>query len=645
MDNKAKENTTTEKKAKHARSKSTKGPIDIVQKQQEPAKDVIARSRMADYQMREDGLYYRKQSSTVWIPATCQAFEIVHSFHKGEGANIQTGITITFINKIGKPVELNFLDSDIQKKNSVRQRLAGAGMVLEAVDSYKYDPITDFLSHYIPDRHVEMVTQTGWFNRDGRHFFALPYSIIGDRDNSYLLQVDRPENIDYIKTEGSLKEWQAQIAEPARHSSRIVLAICTVLAGPLIPIIDAPNFAIHLVGQSRSGKSYTALLARSVLGYSQALPSWRATKNEIEKRAELNNGLCLIMDEIGQSDPVQLKEIDSVIYSLVNGVRKGRMNEREGVHWRETFLSTGEIGIREIHATNRQANRAGVENRLIQMPADAEKGLGVNETMPKNPNTVKEFEGLQELSMHYEEARVKYHGVAMEAWIKCLVNIVNDPPDIGAWDRFKKVINDEIAEFVKSATKDSDSEQVKQVARHFGLIQVAGLLASGGMNNLIDAELLGKVGVSDCDSITGWRPEEVREAITTCYKAWKEGYSTTGYDLELDEVIKRIRRTIGRREYPLKDQGFNQYGDTFGWIEDKVIEFQKTQTHIYFLPQRFDDEICNGANRKMILRMLKSIGYWKGNEKNRNTSETLRIGSRVIKVIHVMLPPIDERNM
>jgi putative DNA primase/helicase len=83
-----------------------------------------------------------------------------------------------------------------------------------------------------------------------------------------------------LKAAGTLDGWRSEISTPARGNSRLMLAIGTALAGPLLYLLGEESGGFHLFGPSSIGKTTAAHVARSV--WAMPLGSWRTTDNGAE---------------------------------------------------------------------------------------------------------------------------------------------------------------------------------------------------------------------------------------------------------------------------------------------------------------------------------------------------------------------------
>lgn len=203
---------------------------------------------------------------------------------------------------------------------AVRQMLADGGL---DVSPYTKDRnlLQQFLSMVKIDRRARAVSRVG--GADGS--FALPDRTI-DNGRGDLVVYQGTAALDHeYRTKGTLEAWQSGVARLAAGNSRVVVALCAALVGPLLEAVSAEGGGLHFRGASSIGKSTALNAAASVWGPPSFVRQWRATSNGLEGIAELSNDALLILDELAHLDP---KEAGSAAYLLANGCGKSRASQR-----------------------------------------------------------------------------------------------------------------------------------------------------------------------------------------------------------------------------------------------------------------------------------------------------------------------------
>ena len=543
------------------------------------------------------------------------------------------GLTIEFKNKRGRLTKVNLFDAEIDKNfSSVRAHLIDSGLsVISRRSQFGKDRLCDYLracSNFGNYPFKTILSKTGWKDLNStKPLFVLPQCIFGDKNNEYIFE-NESINLSHIKTKGTLKQWQDHVSIPALSSSRAMIAICANLAGPLLAISNSMIFGIHLKGDSTDGKTTALKIGRSVIGYSDELETWRSTKNDLENTAIANNDLTLTLDEIGQSD--NLRDIDTVVYSLFNGTSKGRMNRllqsKPRTNWRIVVCSSGEIGIRDIRARLNLPDNAGAEIRLIELPSNAGNKLGVNESIPAGFSTIGEY------GKTIKENIKSYHGTALEALIKSLIELLEDYPV----DKIKRTLNEEIKAFKQANMDPTDSVQYDRVAESFGLLLCAGLLASGGFGNLlVDTDKLKRLGYSEVESITGWKPEQVREAVTKCFLAWKANFGS-GKSREADSIKEEVKKfLVDNQQFFWEIDAPNARSEGEGF---KIYGWQKKTadiTRYWIKPQVLDSQLLKGRNRKNFLKKLKDSGLLVKEQTGRGSQTAKTINGKTFKTYQI----------
>jgi hypothetical protein len=202
--------------------------------------------------------------------------------------------------------------------------------------------------------------------------------------------------------------------------------VCGALAAPLLEPLHAPNFAIHLIGESSRGKTSMLKVAASVYGdpgNPRWLAAWNATNVGTELRAAALCDLPQCYDEVGGGDPEQLQRM---IYSIINGTGRTRGQRdatmRETPNWRTIVLSTGE---RELFGA---LGAADIDTLCEQCAAHA--------------------------------------GSFGRAWVEMLIGV-------GEWGEWRRVY----AEYIAFFRQEAADQLQGRVAAYFALLQVAEQMA------------------------------------------------------------------------------------------------------------------------------------------------------------------------
>lgn len=447
-------------------------------------------------------------------------------------------------------------------------------------------PDRRFLAHYLNTRkdgnRVTIVPRTGWHIVDGKKVFALAGEGIGFEGRVILAA---EVTASHYTSSGTLEEWQNSVAKLAQAHSRARFAIASAFVSPLLALIGADGGGVNLRGPSSIGKTTLLTTAASVWGRGDErgfIRTWRGTGNGIEAAATQFSDTFLPLDEIGVASA---HEVGNVIYSIAGGVGKQRAN-RDGSAklpntWRIFILSTGEISIADKIREGGKRARAGQEIRVLDLSADAEKGLGVFDT----------GEDPEQLARDLRQASVTFYGTAGPAFIRAIIAKTDDVATIA---------QESLDTFREQVAANVQSGQVLRAANRIGLVAVAGELA---IQLGILPWPIGLVNAAAADAFRSWHaerggndPAEVRAAI---------------------EQIRGILERHGdsRFDAPNPTSDSRPVIDRLGYVHGEGSERQW-----WVPPQLWRNTFCEGFDaaataKAFVERGLLLPGY--GNETNR----------------------------
>lgn len=179
-----------------------------------------------------------------------------------------------------------------------------------------------------------------------------------------------------VRQQGGFEEWLA-VARQCRGMSttaRVILAAS--FASPLLEVLGALPFFVHLWGvDSGTGKTVALMLAASVWGdpaVGAYIKTFDATVVGHEKTAAFLNHLPLCLDEL-QLAKNSRGQTQFDVYKLAQGVGRTRGNRSGGVDmtptWRNCILTTGESPLTSSSAG------AGAVNRVIDIECKADQAV------------------------------------------------------------------------------------------------------------------------------------------------------------------------------------------------------------------------------------------------------------------------------
>ncbi len=507
---------------------------------------------------------------------------------------------------------LAFLDQDgIRKTWSMpMEMMAGDGLELRRellrrglrISSNR--KARSFLMEYIQsveiDSRVRCVDQIGWHAAT----FVLPNRIYSKNKELEDISLQRDGEFACFQQRGSLEEWQEHIGAVCKGNSRLVFALSAAFTPPLLKLLGEESGGIHFGGSSSIGKTLALYIAGSVWGgggVSGYLRKWRSTLNGLESLAADRNDCLLTLDELAE---ISAKDAAYATYMLANGSGKKRMGRngeaKEALEWRTLFLSSGEIGLGSHLAESGEKHRAGQFVRLVEIEADAGKGLGIFDTIGNAPSSSHLADSLRQASDHY-------YGTAIDNFLQHLVHL-----HIEGIEKTRKELFDKIS--VQNLTG-----QVGRVAKRFSLIATGGILASRM-------------------KILPIKEEDITSAVKICFDNWASNHSNHP-DFESEKILSTIRRYLqvnGCAYFP------EWNGKTDVYTDKKCCGYRllnENGTYSWLiLNEVMRQEICQGLDFRKVIRVLKDGGILL--HKNGVSSIPLRLPNFGLVRVYQLSPEI-----
>ncbi|WP_027368265.1 DUF927 domain-containing protein [Desulfocurvibacter africanus] len=440
--------------------------------------------------------------------------------------------------------------------------------------------VATYLATSRPKDRVRCVNRTGWQNG----LFVLPDSAVGNSSELVVLQREGAEGI--YRTGGTLEGWQTTIGTWATGNSRLVLAVCTAFAAALLEIAGQESGGFNFVGGSSTGKSTALHAAGSACGgggIGGYVRNWRATANGLEGLAAMHCDSLLCLDELGQADA---RAVSEAAYMLANGSGKSRAS-RDGSHrmpatWRTLVLSSGEIGLAaKIAEETGRSIKAGQEVRLVDVQADAGKGLGLFEDLHGHASPTLFADSIK-------RAAVTHYGHAFRAFVARMASEM---------DQVRTGVLEAIPAFVDGACPADADGQVRRVAARFALCAVAGEMAAEW-------------------GILPWRAGEALEAAKRCLDEWIAGRGGAG--ASEDRAILTVVRLFLEQHGAARFQDLDEEGKANA---EKCINragFRRKTPgghEFIFLPSVFDAEVLRGHDVNRAAKVLQRAGWLRTNER------------------------------
>ncbi|MCA5965446.1 DUF927 domain-containing protein [Pseudomonas sp. P129] len=444
--------------------------------------------------------------------------------------------------------------------------------------------LQSYLGGFDSAQRARLVTRLGWHDSA----FLLPEQQVGIH-SEHLHFYEAGSQLPPISEAGTLEQWQEQIGALCVGNHRLAFVVGVAFAGPLLHMLGHESGGFHLYGDSSGGKTTHLQVAASIYGGPRLVRSWRSTDNALESIAAAHSDGLLVLDEIGMCDP---RIIGETVYMLGNGTGKARANDRgqagrQVQEWRLLFLSTGEKTLAQHMAEANKELKAGMEVRMLAVPADASKGLGMFDTLSG-------FEDAAALSDALKARVAKYYGTPLTAFLTALC----EPDKRHAWSA---ILRRTLEGFIAQSLPASASGQAHRAAARFGLAAAAGELATAM-------------------GITGWPDGTATTAARVCLNAWMNERGGVG-NFEGDAIVSRLRQVIER----FGESRFTRWESAAAKIDEhgpRTIDrlgFRKTMEHglgdslhttntYYVLPESWRSEIFRGMNINAVNKELLQRG-------------------------------------
>ncbi|MGU3326109.1 DUF927 domain-containing protein [Methylobacterium mesophilicum] len=533
-------------------------------------------------------------TETIWI---CAAFEVIGRARDPNGFGWARWLR--WLDPDGRRHEHAVSDAALHgDMGALAADLASRGLVISRAGR---GPLCDYLNRLRVRTRVTTVNRTGWHLVGEHRVFVLPDAVIGQPEAERVVLTGATA-APYSR-KGTLQEWRDGVGRLTAGHGRLVLALSTAFAGPLVDLVGGEGGGVNLYGQSSRGKTTGLKAAASVWGRGASDPgfvrSWRATANAQEATAAIVTDTLLCLDEIGVAEG---RDAAAAVYQLASGVGKGR-SARDGsirapMTWRVLTLSTGELPMAAKIAEDKQRKAyAGQAVRLLDVPADAGRGFGLFDNAGPDGDPARLAEALQ-------KAAVIAYGEAGPAFVRALM-------DMGL-EQARALVVDLVDGFVaEHAPPDADG-QVRRAAARLGMIAAAGELAR--TFNIVpweegEADAAAARALADwINSRGGTEPAEVREAITQVRRFF-EAHGDSRFETADDPDARPVTNRAGWRR---------GHGDGRVWL---------------VLPEMWKSEVCSGLDPVATARILAEHGMLKRDKAKLQRPERTPAGQLRVYVI------------
>lgn len=456
-----------------------------------------------------------------------------------------------------------------------RRELSRNGLII-TTNGKARQKLVDYVLNYPPQSQdrIRCVTKTGWY---GTRYVLSNKSYGGQQSESVIYQGVKNS---HFASAGSLFDWKREVATRAAGNSRIVFAISTAFAGPLIEMANESGGGFQFTGETSKGKTSTIIdPAASVWGHpDRFVRRWHTTANGLEALCLSRNHSTLILDDLGQSNAA---ECGQIAYLIANGQGKVRMQKEGGNRpvstWKTLILSSGEVDIAQHMADAGKVAKGGQVIRLPSIPADAGAGIFVLEQLH-------DLSDGRQFANTMMAATRSYYGTAGEAFLDKLTypETLSETTDS---------IRNGITEIVKTMHIPAGTvPEVGRVAARFALVAYAGELAT-------------QFG------LTGWSKGEALNASIRCFNDWlSESGGVLGADNKalFDRVSSFLQAHGASRFAP-----HNVSSAELRHIHNRAGFSHIVGDRIYYWVESgtFKRELCKGFNPATAAKTLINAGW------------------------------------
>ena len=410
----------------------------------------------------------------------------------------------------------------------------------------------------------DIVTATGWQNGA----YILPNGDIIGQPTRPVYFIGQSANQRGYRVSGTLEDWQREIANNLNGNHSMMLGVACALCAPLIGLVKAESFGVHLFGGSSAGKTTTANIATSIYGHPDEIRlSWFSTPLALANEAQARNDGFMPLDEIGQG--ANKKQVGDTAYTLFNGIGKMQGAKEGGnrdlMRWRTLAFSTGETDLESYLLTAGLKTHAGQLVRLLNIPIQRATHFHHHQDGKTHAD-------------HLNFASRTYYGAIGRAWIAYLTEHKDDA---------EKLYHKTLSKWLERLPDDA-SAQVKRVTNRFALLETALQLATG---------------------LTGWTAEDNSEAMISAFNLWVNEFGF--YSREEKQVIEQVNGWLLRSgarfiEYPFKADKADPR-DMAGYRLLSNAE-RGTREKFYIFPQVYIQDVITGFNERQANEILFNAG-------------------------------------
>ena len=240
----------------------------------------------------------------------------------------------------GRWITREILLNQLTNGKNVTETLANIGIATNS--NVSRQAVDFFLNFLVLNKGI--IKEKMRFERIGweKDRYILPTTI---RENEEFTQ---SETIKGFRIRGSGDKEKTLIYEGLQYGA-VRAAIATVLASPMLRLVDYRNFIVDLYGRTATGKTATQTLANSMMGSPDLIIQMNATANAFEMESSHRNDIATISNErqlISSNPKAREQFFSGLVYRQESGQTKRRLNKNAETkpirEWKSILLVSGE---------------------------------------------------------------------------------------------------------------------------------------------------------------------------------------------------------------------------------------------------------------------------------------------------------------
>ncbi|MBG5986783.1 DUF927 domain-containing protein [Proteus vulgaris] len=469
-------------------------------------------------------------------------------------------------------VYLLILTSILANNNKIKSVLLENGFNPRIINK-KFNEIFDVISGD-SDKRIKLCNKPGFVTVENELYYVKNSGeVLGENGKLKIFPYPNAKTFDIsFQPKGTLGEWKDKVAESAKYSSYIMLALCSALAGICIYFTKIESGGFHFCGDSSKGKSTTLDIAASVFWGNPYILDWNITDTAFEQYAESRNHGLFLADElvlIEANKQVAAQKMQKFVYMLGSGLGKLRSNtyQEHLASWQFVALSNGENALSQHASEGQMKRKNGEKARFIDIPVSCNNDMGIFSSLPKGVSSSAEY--VERLKVDYSDN----YGTAGDGFILKILSKVRKKSSEYITDRLEYYIT----EFLKK-NKVGHNGLERRIATRFALAYASGIL-----------------GIKT--KILPFTETEVFDGVTDCYlKAIDQNpIKKMVFNQKLLDALKKPRKP----KKSLVDE------DELNNLDVIVLKI-KGEYYAAVKSSFFDNNII--GNKKTVIRQLVSEG-------------------------------------